>query len=217
VFTKLAAGYTHACALGTSGALTCWGGSGGAVASPPTGTFSDIASGQGFSCGIRNGELLCWGSIAKTFALEGGSYHAVAAGRNHVCAIGSGDQVDCFNSIGQTSGPSGTFKSIDSSDGFSCGITTYNTVSCWGAGAPTTPSIQASRVTCGTAHACAINNNGEVQCWGDNSQGQGKPPIGVFLDISAFGYRTCGIREDGHAFCWGAEDPSLGENQAPLW
>jgi len=141
----------------------------------------------------------------------------VAAGRDHVCAIGSGDQVSCFNSYGATASPSGTFTTIASSDGFSCGVTTYGTVGCWGPGAPTPPSLNAKQVACGTAHACAIKADGHLQCWGDNSQGQATPPDGVFTDVSAFAYRTCGIREDGHALCWGAGDAATGENLAPLW
>jgi len=187
------------------------------VTSVPPGSYSDIASGNGFSCAIRSGQLVCWGNLDKTFSLDAGSYYAVTAGKKHVCALGPGGLVSCFDQYGSVSSPGTLFTSIASSDGFTCGVTLTNAIHCWGTAAPTPPSITAKQVTCGSAHACAIKSDGHVACWGDNSHGQSSPPNAVFKDISAFSYRTCGIREDGHALCWGYGDASTGENIPPLW
>ena len=55
----------------------------------------------------------------------------------------------------------------------------------------------------GAAHACAIQLNGAVFCWGDNTAGQASPPPGVFIALSAADARTCGIRSTGELACWG--------------
>ena len=69
-------------------------------------------------------------------------------------------------------------------------------------------------------HACAIDQNDEVQCWGGGSidkpataQGnwrQSVPPIGTFVDLAAGEAHTCGIRDDGTIACWGGGGDTCG-------
>ena len=33
--------------------------------------------------------------------------------------------------------------------------------------------------------------------------GRASPPVGVFVDVSASGLRTCGVRDRGEIECWG--------------
>jgi len=58
-------------------------------------------------------------------------------------------------------------------------------------------------VAVGDDHSCALQQDGSVTCWGDDTYGQSSPPRGQFFDITAGGDHTCGIRYDGTVECWG--------------
>ena len=65
-------------------------------------------------------------------------------------------------------------------------------------------------VASGSAHSCAIREDGTLVCWGDDSHGQlDEVPEGEFTAVSAGGSHTCAIREDGTLACWG--DDSHGQ------
>ena len=129
--------------------------------------------------------------------------------------------------------------------GFSCGIEEDRlAILCWGwylgadgevgwtprsvAGLP--PSTTFRALTTGTAHACALSEEGEAFCWGDNTFGQlgdgtrsarsdAAPVAGgrTFDVLSAGEDYTCGIahvrldlasstvegRQGGEILCWG--------------
>ena len=62
-------------------------------------------------------------------------------------------------------------------------------------------------------------DSGEIECWGDNSDGQAEAPAGRFSAISAGGRHTCGLRETGAVECWGytfdgQAQPPAGEHRA---
>jgi alpha-tubulin suppressor-like RCC1 family protein len=82
----------------------------------------------------------------------------------------------------------------------------------------------AVQVAAGEAHTCALDYDGSVFCWGDNSAGQlgigGGPdqPVPtqvpklagrVVVEISAGAEHSCAIDEQGRAWCWG--DNSAGQ------
>jgi alpha-tubulin suppressor-like RCC1 family protein len=132
---------THSCALGTSGAVYCWGSnangelgagtSGGSTGTPQTvaggRSFQQIATGNGFTCGLSNGAVFCWGrgdyrqlgsitatanqpvqvddartidpaSGAVTRMLPRVTYTSVTAGRRHACALGADGRAYCWGS-----------------------------------------------------------------------------------------------------------------------
>ena len=63
-FTRLPAGWEHACALQTDGNARCWGDDGGGDGrlSPPVGPFTQLAVGGIQSCGVRTNDTIdCWG------------------------------------------------------------------------------------------------------------------------------------------------------------
>jgi alpha-tubulin suppressor-like RCC1 family protein len=68
-------------------------------------------------------------------------------------------------------------------------------------------------------HTCALDDDGRVWCWGENSYGQlgdgtlepSRFPVPVRLpgraiDVSAGFYHTCALLESGTAYCWGHND-----------
>ena len=61
-FRAFSVGYNHACAIRENGQLYCWGNNINGQATPPAGTFVQVAAGNTFSCAIRSdGVRLCWG------------------------------------------------------------------------------------------------------------------------------------------------------------
>jgi hypothetical protein len=61
-------------------------------------------------------------------------------------------------------------------------------------------------VSAGGAHTCAVDVDGGLECWGDDSDGQldGIKP-GSFASVSAGGGHSCAIRAFGHLACWGGD------------
>ena len=60
------------------------------------------------------------------------------------------------------------------------------------------------RLAAGMDHTCGIRDDGTVQCWGADHDGEATPPGGTFVRLSAGMNHTCGIRTDGEVECWGA-------------
>ena len=137
---------------------------------------ASIAAGQDFTCALRvTGTVRCWGLNsfgqlgnnptpggfsasrfeASPVSVQGlGDAIAIAAGREHACAVRAGGAVICwgFNVFGQV-GTAGT----------NTVVTTPFEI----------PSIStAVAIAAGPDHTCALLVNGPVQCWGKNDSGQ---------------------------------------------
>jgi len=70
-------------------------------------------------------------------------------------------------------------------------------------------------VECGGEHTCGIHNNGSTACWGNNDDGQAKPPEGLLFETISLGWHhSCGIivagtydnDEYSNLVCWGNDD-----------
>jgi alpha-tubulin suppressor-like RCC1 family protein len=65
----------------------------------------------------------------------------------------------------------------------------------------------------GETHACALEHvsdaevGGEIVCWGSNERHESDSPPGLFVQISASSYFTCGISIDEQIICWGDNAP----------
>lgn len=180
-------GASQVCAITTEGAAFCWGadtwgqlGNGTPlenrnlpvqVTGLVNGTMADIAGGGRFTCGLTNsGGVKCWGyngegelgnnsttnsPVPVDVSGLGSGVSAIAAGDYHTCALmTTGGSVKCwgYNGYGQI------------------GDGTYNDhwvpVPVVGLAAP------AIAISAGGNHTCALLNDGSIQCWGDNSEGQ---------------------------------------------
>jgi alpha-tubulin suppressor-like RCC1 family protein len=137
---------------------------------------ASIASGQDFTCALRvTGSVRCWGRNsfgqlgndptpggfsatrfeASPVSVQGlGDAIAIAAGREHACAVRVGGAVICwgFNVFGQV-GTAGTNTVV---------TTPFEL-----------PSIStAVAIAAGPDHTCAVLVNGTARCWGKNDIGQ---------------------------------------------
>ena len=55
----------HTCGLRGSGETVCWGDNGHGQTDAPSGRFSAVGAGWGYSCGLRHeGDVICWGDIS---------------------------------------------------------------------------------------------------------------------------------------------------------
>ena len=204
-----------------NGVLACWGYNNSGQASPPTGSFTAIATGERHTCGIQtNGSVACWGNNDDgQLKPAAGSFTAIATGRLHTCAIETSGAVACWGNdvFGQSSPPTGSFAAIAAGGVHTCGIKTNGGVVCWGyddSGQSNPPTDSFTAIAAGESHTCGIKTNGGVVCWGDNRRGQSRPPAGaftatgvktiVFTSIAAGERHTCGIQANGTAACWGA-------------
>lgn len=179
--TKVTVGGAHACAVVSSGAVTCWG--------------------RNLEGQIGNGETAMIASPDTVTGLT--SARSISAGSTFTCAIdaaregwcwGSGDGGELGNGLSMSSNmavsvvpPDGTpWLEIDAGNLSSLGRTSGRTWS-WGGGitlgtADTTitpsprfvdePLVNSSSVSVGSGHACAVAGDGSVMCWGANADGQ---------------------------------------------
>jgi alpha-tubulin suppressor-like RCC1 family protein len=131
-----------------------------------------------------------------------------------------------------TSGSAGVV-SVDAGYDHTCAVTTAGTVKCWGSndlagqlGDGTTTNRwnpvtvvgigNATAVTAGATHSCALLAGGTVRCWGSNDRGQlgngttttsGVPVtvagISTATALTSGPLHTCALLADGGVSCWG--------------
>jgi alpha-tubulin suppressor-like RCC1 family protein len=131
---------------------------------------------------------------------------AVDAGSEHTCALRRGGSVACWG-LGRT------------------GNLGNDVVSEFAASFVPTPVVSlsdATAISAGLGHTCALRTGGSVACWGDGASlggadfTSGKPvPVSLLADVVALSAggseHTCAVRADGRVACWGNPgDGSLG-------
>jgi alpha-tubulin suppressor-like RCC1 family protein len=226
--TVISAGFSHSCALTSTGGVKCWGdnsfgqlGDGTYLSSPVpvdvsglTAGVMAVAAGDFHSCAITTtGAVKCWGfngdgelgdgtwdDSSVPVDVYGLSSNAVqiSAGWSHTCVVMKGGGVKCW------------------------GVNLYGQL---GDGTTVTSNVpvdvsgisQAALVAAGGMHSCLLLTGGGLKCWGDNGVGQlgdgtndpSLTPVDVYgltsgaLGIAAGGYHSCGVLAGGGAKCWG--------------
>jgi alpha-tubulin suppressor-like RCC1 family protein len=203
----------HTCALDQAGEVWCWGGNQhGAAnlgdkrpASPTPAKIagvsgaSQIASGDGASCALVKGAVLCWGTmrglketttqLARPTRIAGLDKVAeIAMGGYGYCARHEDRSVTCWGRLSgdaerRTVALGGPVKSIAIAGSSLIAVLDSG----WVMRTPVAedqkpahiPVPQPVQVSCATYHCCALDQNKRTVCWGSNGNGQlGNPDQG---------------------------------------
>lgn len=217
----VACGGYHTCALATAGSVYCWGkgsagqlGAGNADVPAPAkvdalGDATAISAGANHSCAIVAGSVLCWGSNSRgQLGVTGGNTPtpqkltlsaatSLAAGSLHGCAIASGG-LHCWGA--NESGQLGNAALPDQAAPVKV--------------SSSLPSLAV--VGAGGRHTCVAANDGTLECFGANSNGQlgigvsGAAPVGPSVvsgisvkELALGDSHTCVVTTAGAAACFG--------------
>jgi alpha-tubulin suppressor-like RCC1 family protein len=219
LYTQVAVGDEHACAIRADGRIGCWGRQPvvDTVLAVPTlssdvSTWSRVAAGDNHTCAIKtNGELYCWG-------------------RNYSGQLGLGNFLDVVQPT--RVGSDSDWVEVSASENGTCAIKQDGRGLCWGANytgqlgsltvsladAPTPIPVSATtalRAITGNADTqCAQSELGQVLCWGSNDSGilgRGVLPRQETMTLidDQFDYIAttqlggCGLAS-GSLLCWGS-------------
>ena len=185
-----------------------------------------VAAGRNYACDVlTDGTAECWG-------------------RNERGQLGDGTQLNSAVPV-RVTGLTGV-TGVAVGDWFSCAVTGTGSVACWGGlgngnvglgdGSTTgsaTPVLvsgiqNATAVTVGVLHACALRTGGKVSCWGKGDALQLGDPGVLFsatpvevpnvsgaIAIDAGDNHTCALLAGGAVTCWGDDTAGqLGDDKA---
>jgi alpha-tubulin suppressor-like RCC1 family protein len=222
--------YNHTCVLTTSGAVYCWGANDeGQLGVGSTGGFNSTP--QQVS-GLSNATSVGVGKL-HTCAVAGGG--GSCWGKGSVGRLGTGQSMSGTFPTPQSVANLNGMLRVESGVRHSCALTSDGSVWCWGArgqgrlgdgqllGSTSTP-VQvsdlddATHLTVGSVHGCAVVQSGDVRCWGDGGGGRlgyggtslkvvpvdVAMPSGVTAVEVAAGSRVTCMRTAGDSvYCWG--------------
>ncbi len=226
----IAAGENHSCALTPLGAVFCWGNNTFRELGDGTTTESDIpvpvvglpsgvvaiSAGSWHTCALtKAGAVWCWGygmsgqlgnGTFAPFAAPGpvvglsSGIVAIAAGREHTCALSDTGGLKCWGYNGGGNLGIGTLANQNTpvqAEGLASGV---------------------AAVSAGLSTTCALTDAGGVLCWGQNNAGQvgdgtltnRTTPVPVtglssgISDITSTKEATnCALTDAGGVKCWG--------------
>jgi alpha-tubulin suppressor-like RCC1 family protein len=228
-FIQIGAGNNYTCALTAAGGIECWGenyfgqlGDGTfmdreirvAVTTLTSGVKAIHIRGNASCALLTDGTVRCWGinydgqlgngtteQSNVPVAVTGlANVSAIGGGDNHTCGVLQGGALQCWGDNG--SGQLG--------DGTKTNRTTPVAVA-----GLSGPVIQVSG---GRDHTCALLQNGGVQCWGKNNDGQlgnassvdSNSPVTVqglvepVVQIAGDYNFSCALLQSGKIQCWGS-------------
>lgn len=243
---QITAGDNHTCALREEKTVFCWGSYGVASFSeilfgiPFVGSLTpnrisgitgatSVASGGDHSCALHEGGTIsCWGpdnfdplgfpvssQTDDTRQIQDiTDATAITAGKRHSCALHEDGTISCWGS-----NDFGMLGNEDAADEF----TEYSSVP-----VQVEKISDATAVTAGSRHTCALHQDGTVSCWGQNWYGQlgsgtlrnlvAPEKVAGITDATAIvagGSHTCALQEGGIISCWGNNDQGqLGLSQS---
>ena len=226
--TAIAAGENHSCALHQTGAISCWGhnrqgqlGNGtNVISSVPVETAgitdaTAITTGSRHSCALhQTGAISCWGhneygqlgnetdtiSLVPVGVVGITDATAITTGGLHSCALHQDGTISCWGD--NTYGQLGNEESGDESE-FSEPVKVEGIT-------------DATAITTGGGHSCALHQDGTIFCWGHNEDGQlgngttddSSVPVEAAsitdaTAITAGVWHSCALHQDGAISCWG--------------
>ena len=230
--SRISAGLNFTCGLSVDGAIACWGENGAGQASPPNGSFDEIAAGHNHACALDDGALICWGKGfpdgPQTIQEIPTFLSTIQAGSGFTCGLTSDADMVCWtngdeeleNRFGDDGSElaiiPGPFAELAVGLRHACAIKSDGSVFCGleegkhysqRARPPSTKFVQ---VTGGSHHACGITESSDIECWGSGVPGAPgerlSAPEGKFTTLSTSWRNSCALNPDGYATCWRQPD-----------
>jgi Regulator of chromosome condensation (RCC1) repeat len=223
-FTFIAAGYAHACAVGVGGAITCWNARGSANLDieddMPPGPFREVAVGgdetHEFACALdMTGAPKCWRShtvspaLALTTPPAGVHLSHLDLSSTHACGLDAAtSHAVCWGSDQPYAmAPDKAFVDVGTGGGYSCGVATDGTLTCWGT---TSFGTDYPATLHGVAIGAATSGQGRLTCvlldLGRAWCGAGYPgsadKTAVFEEVSVGVGHVCGVTRGRTVQCW---------------
>ena len=251
--TAITMGGAHSCALHQDGTISCWGsnyygelGNGttrdSSVPVKVTGITdaTAITTGIAHTCALRGDSTIsCWGSNYRGQLGDGNGGE-----------IDGNDRIDIFSSAPvQVTGITDA-TAITTGGWHTCALHQDGTISCWGENyrgelgdgnggeidgndwieafssvpVQVTGITDATAITIGGGHTCALHQDGTISCWGNNSGGElgngqstgdsedksadSSIPVRVIgitdaIAITTGGAHSCALHQNGAISCWG--------------
>ncbi len=133
----------EACAVSSTGQLTCWDPD-GVEYEPVSGTFASVTLGSRIGCALDSaGTPACWcyNEGAESIGLQAppaAAYATIDIANSHACGLTTSGEALCWGDSTywwgseSTIPPAGTYQSVDAGVEFSCGVTTTRHAVCWG-------------------------------------------------------------------------------------
>ena len=229
-WSDVAIGRNHSCGLTSSGAIRCWGQEAdGRLVTPAGNDFASITAGYNHTCALRqNGSAVCWGKSANGVTQPPAlTFSQLDCGLDFCCGVsGSGlGNGRCFgrNDQGQAQPPTDQeFVKMSSSDSFhACGLTTENSIVCWGKGDASSnlspigapARMLFSELSTGS-YSCGVTFSGKLHCWGLPSD----LPEGDFYSVDVTTAHACGLQANRQIACWGTDTYNRTANpEGGLW
>lgn len=249
---EVAAGFGHTCARLGNNQVKCWGnnyygqlGNGTnddsttpvtvekKVGDTPLEGVLDLSAGDDHNCAITGPfKWYCWGRNSGDTG-----------------QLGDGTEIDRNRAVEVLNAQYARLPGLTAGGYSTCALLSGPT--CWGDNAfgqvgdgtledklipvPILELGEASVISGGEYHTCAIADAGLVECWGLNGNGQlgdgsitdSSTPVpvtglGVATDLTNGGYHTCAVTDSGNAECWGKNnrgqlgDGSTTESHVPV-
>jgi alpha-tubulin suppressor-like RCC1 family protein len=192
--TKIASGGTYSCAIAAGGTVYCWGSNGSGATGQGTTVGSTAYATQ--VAGIANAFYISTGFSATTCAVidddtANDNIGSITCwGKNANGQVGDGTTTDQTSPVANIGGITNAIA-VANAGSTTCAVLSTGSIKCWGDGdygkcgdgnytsgtnnlTPITVSgiTNATAITAGDYHFCALLNDGTVSCWGMDNYGQ---------------------------------------------
>ena len=194
-------GVRHTCALHQTGNISCWGRNNLGQLGNGTGDSREDESLVPVQLGGGTGGDLEGYSPLPVSVVGIDDAIAISAGGSHTCALHQTGNISCW----------GNKRSWQLGDGTGGNEGDYSSVP-----VKVMDIDDATAITAGDFHSCALHQTGNISCWGDNKYGQIGIPDRIYrpvprvvegiddaIAVSAGVWHSCALHPTGNISCWG--------------
>ncbi|NVB82945.1 MAG: hypothetical protein HOV81_31495 [Kofleriaceae bacterium] len=202
-YVSIEASHTRACALASTGELTCCGQHSDALATPPADIQKFALFGE-WSCALdKTGTASCTPGIEKP---PTGTFTKLAVTYGKACALDKSGAIVCWgvNYKNATTAPEGAFTDFVMGAFGTCGLRKNGSVECWGPDKQSVvkPRGSYTRLFGGESSVCGLRKDGTLACWSKDARTVDRPRASRFRDVAVAGRQTCAVRDDARVECW---------------